>query len=378
MQGPRNAHTWRLNPNTQTLVQLSTQGGKRIPPAPDGTCGGTILPLLFHTTPSAAWISVLSDPREIANFNLTGGATNCPSLQQLNPALASLPAETIHAHTADLLFLERPDMHLVLTPRVLSLVWDDAEIALPAGRYILTCDVEAQSATNTLCLQLSDLSGWLADAPASHTVSLARGTHHVSFAFQKPFAPYEIHLLAACPSGAIIVRNWTLRPDTLAILDDLRAPSPPAWTQPAHMPTPVPEIPVGGVFFGKTIELIAHTLPASASPGATIPYNFRFKIINYKELNIGALGIFVHLQNARGETAGSLDFPLASASFNDGLLVPVRIKLPDNIPPGQYTVLAGVYNPALRKRLPARSDGPFTIVPKNAVKLATLEIRPRP
>lgn len=371
VQGAGSTQAWQLDPGSQSIVELPTRGGRRFAPAPDGTFGGVILTLRFEAQPGAAWVTVFgNDPRERANFALTGGATN----RWDDPALSAWPIADLTARAAEMAFLDGTNAELELTADVQSLMGPDR--ALPAGRYLLTCEVEAKQARNDLVFQLSDASGWIGRSGTTNQITVGPGLSRVSIPFDKPFAPTEVHMLVACPEGGATVRAWDLRPDTARILDDLRTvreggPDA-AWMHPYPPRVDLSETALSGVVFGSAIELAAVAIPCRLAPGQQVDYNLRFRLRDFGLPKFLGLVVFVHLLDADGVTRAQLDFPLGLACFNDAPMFPAHGALPADLAPGRYRIRVGLYTPGSNERL--RVVAPGHAVTSRAVEVGTVDV----
>jgi len=74
----------------------------------------------------------------------------------------------------------------------------------------------------------------------------------------------------------------------------------------------------------------------------------------------GPCAIFVHLLTPDGQVAAQwdgLDVPVEGWREGDTILQAVSFEFPDDLPPGEYWLQTGVYNPATMKRLVVLVDG---------------------
>ena len=74
----------------------------------------------------------------------------------------------------------------------------------------------------------------------------------------------------------------------------------------------------------------------------------------------GPRAIFVHLLAPDGQVAAQwdgLDLPVQGWREGDVMLQMASLDLPSNLPPGQYWLQTGVYNPATMERLRVWVDG---------------------
>ncbi|MCB0196408.1 MAG: hypothetical protein KDJ65_30930 [Anaerolineae bacterium] len=86
---------------------------------------------------------------------------------------------------------------------------------------------------------------------------------------------------------------------------------------------------------------------------------------------------FVHLRNAGGETVAQHDQPPAGGAYPTGVWSPgeiivdeVRLPLPDSLPPADYRLVAGLYDPSTGQRLPVPGQS------ANEVMLTSVQIGP--
>jgi len=373
IEGPEEVQTCELDANSQKLLHIPTRPGRDMPVDQNGQYGGRIITVRCRASLGAAWVSAMSDPRELENFALTGGKTN----QWGNPALEKCPLDDISARASETAFLSGMQSGVQLTTNEISLTKSDP--ALPAGRYILNYCLEGIDTTNEATLKVSDSAGWLVGRSLSHTVSLGKETTNITFEFAKPFTPYEVKILASCPTGSIVLKSYDLRPDTLKILQDLQAQrqgGPVAdWMSPMPAVKPMEEIRVEPVSFDSILSLTSYSMPLTAMPGELIRYNFRFAIHDYRAVDFHGVGVFVHLENATGKRVCNLDIPLALTCFNTGAMVPISGTMPLDLLPGQYQVCMGLYSPGIRKRWSIKTEK--YKVKKDSLRLGMLTIIPR-
>lgn len=372
IEGPKDVQTCELDANSQKLLQIPTRPGRDIPVDQNGQYGGRIITVRCRATLGAAWVSVMSDPRELENFALTGGQTN----RWANPALEKCAPDEIAARASETAFLSGAHSGIQLTTNEISLTESDP--ALPAGRYILNYRLEGIDPTNQATLKVSDSAGWLDGQGVTQSVSMGKGTTNITFEFAKPFTPYEVKILASCPTGSMVLKSYDLRPDTLKIIHDLQVQqqgSPLAsWMQPTPSVKPMTEIGVEPVSFDSLLSLKSYSMPPSARPGELIRYNFRFKVHAYDTVDFHGVGVFVHLENAKGKTVCSLDVPLTATCFNTAPMAPISAILPPDLLPGQYQVCMGLYSPGIRKRWSIKTDK--YKVKKDSLRLGMLTVTP--
>ncbi len=138
-----------------------------------------------------------------------------------------------------------------------------------------------------------------------------------------------------------------------------------------------PETPLNATLVGagtSQITLIAARVPSLSLPGRVLPVDVRYQL---QDQNDQDLRWFVQLLRPEGNPAAMLDtgpedgyLPFSQLPANEELIERAGLLLPDNLPPGRYEVIAGLYNPALegapRLRTPDGSD---------FVRLGMVEVR---
>ena len=98
-------------------------------------------------------------------------------------------------------------------------------------------------------------------------------------------------------------------------------------------------------------SLLDIRIPDAWHSSETVPYTLTVRPdsrLSHKAF--GELAIFLHLEDSNGEVAGTLDFAFADATFEGG---PLRWKLNTPcLPPGTYTLTAGLFNGRHGKKIP--------------------------
>jgi 4-amino-4-deoxy-L-arabinose transferase-like glycosyltransferase len=96
----------------------------------------------------------------------------------------------------------------------------------------------------------------------------------------------------------------------------------------------------------------------------------------------GEYMVFVHLRNSAGQTVAQRDTPpwqglFPPESWPPGELVAesLDLALPDALPPGEYRLVIGLYNPTSQARYPALADG--VRLPQDEADLGSIQVRAR-
>lgn len=192
---------------------------------------------------------------------------------------------------------------------------------------------------------------------------------------QKQFLNFAGSVLAAAELIALVViLGW------LVWMGNLTRPTPPGPA--ATLATPEPEPSALGedhwtalpglATFGDELKLLGFTLPAgTVSPGGIIELTFYWQ----SRASTSIYTIFAHVLDADNSLVAQVDAPLVNSTcveisqHSSGMAVTCfPITLPEQIPSGQYQLVAGVYDSASARRL-------ITGAGENTVLLTTIEVQ---
>lgn len=363
-----------LAPGSQTVVELPCPDPVYAFPADDeaGKPAVWACRLRVRSQLGPVWVSILTTPEEEVLYRLHGpsapppveeeeqnaeeAAGEPPAPPALHPLAADLPLYA--RELARLRYLdsdtpwpipvaETADADPALAPSI-----PGAGPGLAAGAYRFRARVACDGPV-TLRLALSDrIASDVPDGLPAAGFDLASGEHDLDWTFEKPFVPYDATLRASASAPGAVLLSWTLKPDP----DPMAAPG---WTPP---PPAAPVLPGGAdpdaipvtplaVAYDRVATLLDIRIPDAWHASDTIPYAVSARLHSgISHLLFADLAIFLHLENDRGELAGTLDFAFADASFPDA---PLRWKLNrPSLPPGTYTLTTGLFNGRHGKKLP--------------------------
>jgi uncharacterized membrane protein len=148
-----------------------------------------------------------------------------------------------------------------------------------------------------------------------------------------------------------------------------------AWQQ-VSLDAPTSTMPLD-VDFGGMIDLVGADLPAQAQAGGQLPFTLHWQASAAVRFDYSA---FAHLIDAQGNKVAQLDYqpydamgPLPTSAWPIGWPVTdaQKITLPPDLPPGDYTLLVGLYNWQSGSRLPAQGEG---VIGGDAVQLGPLRV----
>lgn len=378
-----------LPPESQTVLELPRPDPVYAHPGDEdaGRPAVWVCRLRVRSQLGPVWVSVLTTPEEQALYALHGPRAPDPEPAESGDETAGeadgeLPAPPLHPIASDLSLhsgeLERLRYLDSDTPYLLPEAADSvlpppipgAGPGLAAGAYRFRARVRCP-APATVTLLLSDRNA--SDAPdtlPSVSVPLPAGESDLDWGFEKPFAPYGATLRAAADTPGATLLSWTLKPDAGV----LGAPS--GWTPPPPAepvlpggagPGDIPATPLG-VAYPRVATLLDIRIPDAWRASDTVPYAVTVRPdprLSHK--TCGELAIFLHLEDADGELAGTLDINFADASFEGG---PLRWKLnTPSVPPGTYTLTVGLFN--------GRHNKKFSFAPhQRVVAVKTVTILP--
>ena len=364
-----NAPVRLLAPESQTVVELPRPEPVYAFPADEeaGKPAVWACRLRVRAQLGPVWVSVLATPEELALYQLHGPTGPVPAASEAGTSEepgepesidVAAAAPSLHPLAADLPLFSREmaSLRYLDSDTPLSLSETSSPIpgagpGLAAGAYRFHARVACDGPA-TIHLALSDRNA--TDAPddgPSAAFGFGPGEHDIDWTFEKAFAPYGATLRAAADGPGCTLLSWTLKPDVEAMAAPGWTPPPPAAPAlPGDVsPDAIPVTPLG-IAYDRVATLLDIRIPDAWHASDTIPYAVSVRLHPGIPHSLFAeLAFFLHLENERGELAGTLDYALADASFADG---PLRWKLnTPSLPPGTYTLSIGLFNGRHGKKL---------------------------
>ncbi|GAB4332522.1 MAG: hypothetical protein Kow0089_00410 [Desulfobulbaceae bacterium] len=208
--------TVSLAPHEQKTIRLIPDRW-RTGGVPDGGTGAVrIVPLSAHVPHNDVWLTILQDTEEKELFTLFGGG------QEASPVPpAPVPPELEEPYRDALTrirYLEQDLSWRVQDGKRIPM-W---EVALPAGRYLLTAIVDGLTDTAEIGIELEDARGDLHRLPQQR-FSIREGIQRIQYAFTKPFVPYQCRFVITSLAGKAQMLHFTLRPDAPRLSADFAA-----------------------------------------------------------------------------------------------------------------------------------------------------------
>ena len=373
--------TVELGANQQKVVTVNPVRWRQIR---DGYAKGHdtfLVPVRVKASIGDAWINVMTDPRETANFRVFGG----------DPT-GLVPELTLPGDRAELLacldrvrYLEQPDgfsLTLAATgPSSEPLM--EKPVPLPAGAYVLELEACGLAPDTQLKIELFDPRGINAQLSPAQTIPVGPTCGRLKYAFSKTLAPLESNITLTCLKGACRITRWQIRPDAERMMNDLAVAKGggaiPPWLAAAPATAPLTgtmfklDADFGGLF--KLTELLLPMHVAAGSTFETLPY---ITLLDADRCDVDEYEIFFHLEDATGRFVGAFGIPVVLATFGDAAAWPATSMLRDQLPPGKYSVSMGVWNTRTRLRLPLRSTAEGLSTGRDKINLGTLSVDPKP
>ena len=130
---------------------------------------------------------------------------------------------------------------------------------------------------------------------------------------------------------------------------------------------------------GDAIELIGARVPERIAPGDTLWFDLLWRATAPVDRDYT---VFVHLRDAQGQTVAQRDAlpawfgPAPTTRWGpDPQPDAHRLEIPKTLPPGEYTLVIGLYDWATGERLPVRDEAGAEA--GNEIRLATIQVRTR-
>jgi hypothetical protein len=370
----------RLGRSGQAELELDARVSRRVAgAAPDG--GDVFLvPLTVHVAPGPAWIAMFANEPEAQAFRWFGGGSlagveRVAALDASRVAAALEP--TRYLEGAELIPLRAGEGAAVLSPRGTALAAGAYELELVVRGGAQGARLRAEVNEHGRAPEHSRRQAGLWEL--QQDLAVTAGVQVLTVPFVKPPAPYEVDLALSAAQGDAELLEWRLRPDAERLLGDFaafaREGAVPEWFE-AGPATPVaPETIADGLAFGGRLRLRSFRFPAEVSPGVVIQHGLRFELLDART-DVDRLAVFVHVVDAGRRTVAAFDYPLSLAAFGDEPLAPLEDVLPADLPPGDYGLEVGVYEPTLGERLrPRLAPGAGFAVKRRAVRIQSLTVR---
>ena len=112
--------------------------------------------------------------------------------------------------------------------------------------------------------------------------------------------------------------------------------------------------------FGQQIALLGYDVPATAAPNHPLTITLYWQALATPARDYS---VFIHLIDSDGKIVAQQDGPPAQGSYPTSLwsapetiINSHELRLPDSLPPGDYRVRLGLYNPTDGIRVPVLDD----------------------
>ncbi|MBL4903233.1 glycosyltransferase family 39 protein [Desulfocapsa sp. AH-315-G09] len=172
-----------------------------------------IIPLEIAVPHDDVWVTVLTTEKERENYLLLGGAKDAPLTI---PSKMSMELKDHYMNALEhIRYMDAAPSREIKAGERISM-W---ELPIPAGHYKVTCEVEGLTDNASIALELVDAKGGELQLK-KQSFSIKQGIQQIEYAFTKPFAPYQSHLVFNGLKGKSRVLSFKLVPDYHKISDD--------------------------------------------------------------------------------------------------------------------------------------------------------------
>jgi hypothetical protein len=165
-----------------------------------------IIPLKVSVPYSSVWVTILKNDREKQLFNLYGGGQN-GEVKAPEPIPEKLQNDFFDALSRIRFLDHAPSWRVNQGDRIP--MW---EVAIPAGRYRLICDIDGIDNFSEIAIELEDAKGGMSGG-AQQSFQINKGLQRIEYAFTKSFAPFQAKVIIHGLEGKSQMLSFKLIPD---------------------------------------------------------------------------------------------------------------------------------------------------------------------
>ena len=296
----------------------------------------------------SAIVSMMHDDDDVRYFRLFGGENP----MSLDLDLAAEIRANAEKNLRPMRFCDGDPVSSLEVGRdgVLTHEW----LLLPAGVYRMTMDMLCERENALLQWTIRDPAAIITRMTPTGTQRLQKGLNRISAGFEKPFAPYAVKVWLSVDKPGCHLLKWEIRPDALKLCDDIERMSKDgtraSWMRRASG-ADLSDIPVTAcdALFNERIRIGRVGFPTTVKAGEPFSYFVEAQIEEFRKWRLEALSVFVHLEKD-GKLAAAFDFPATRLTFDESVPSLHRAVVPEDLPPGSYELVVGIYMPRTRLR----------------------------
>jgi dolichyl-phosphate-mannose-protein mannosyltransferase len=172
-----------------------------------------IIPLEVYVPHNDLWITILTSQKEKQLFTLFGGGQDGTVIVP-----EAIPAELENHYFGALSrirYLESTPSWRVMKGKRIPM-W---EVALPAGRYTLVCEIDGLMDASEIAIEFEDAKGKL-HRGQQQSFHIKKGIQRVEYSFTKAFVPYQTRIVVSGKTGSCQMLFFKLTPDYHGIAED--------------------------------------------------------------------------------------------------------------------------------------------------------------
>ncbi|MBP7276020.1 MAG: glycosyltransferase family 39 protein [Kiritimatiellae bacterium] len=247
---------------------------------------------------------------------------------------------------------------------------------LPAGAYMMRLYVRASAPGARARLRLSDLHPGTSPEWAAEVDVPGEMDAPVQISFTKPLAPYDAHLQIQSLDGDLEVTGWSIESDAERIVQELRhwelAGAPPSWcsTPPAEPGPPLSPV----AAWAPGVELLRCEMDHETSRHGLLRGRVDVRLTRPPGWGERKRFFFIHGLDESGRIRLVIDLPLIRALGDSDHEWPSAEWNTNCVPPGEYRLYMGMYNPETLQRDRIVSDAGGLLDRENRIFIGRLRV----
>jgi Dolichyl-phosphate-mannose-protein mannosyltransferase len=172
-----------------------------------------IIPLEVFVPHNDLWITILTSQKEKQLFTLFGGGQD--GTVMVPEAIPVELKKNYFDALSRIRYLDSTPSWRVTKGKRIPM-W---EVALPAGRYTLICEVDGLVDASEIAIEFEDAKGKL-HRGQQQSFPIKKGIQRIEYSFTKAFAPYQTKFIISGKTGSCQMLFFKLTPDYHSISDD--------------------------------------------------------------------------------------------------------------------------------------------------------------
>lgn len=338
------AHAWKvlsLSPKPSRAWMDEGRSGKMI----------YHYPLTVKAGNGTVWVSIMRSGREVEVFRLFGGDEGV----SLSSLLEGVDRGKWTKLVVRLNYLKGSALSQgplsKLKHRTLHL-WDEEQV-LPAGPYVLDLEVVGLTPDSAIRVVLQDPGGLFFRSVVASNLHVSAGTNRLRLPFSKGFAPFQCQLVVEGSEGDLLVGDWSLKPDTGALIRDAEASVRPPWQRLFPEQDPPGNLHTVEATFGHSLKIHEVAWPDPLQTGQRQGFYVRASLLNPVRF-FDEWEVIFHVVDSNQNFVAAAHVPVRQCSFSPENRQATFKEMPSEIDSGgaEASVMLEVRNRRTLQRLP--------------------------